>query len=218
MRPILAPSLEGIGSFNAGSARLVIANNGQLAMHKTEEQCQATKIVFAGRHTLDASQFRLLFTERTIPEVNPGESFPVNCIQAWHLYVSDKNDSGILVFGDASPGASQFIWTFQILPDNSIRVTHNPKPGDHMVLPPAPFVLSNGVPVSGVDMTITIDYGLFFDLRRFTKKFRYITQPISDDELGWVLVPESHSPIHSGTGGLNLTLQGGPLTLELVSK
>src|ERR1700733_9550269 len=55
MRPILTPSsLESVGSFSAEQARLMITNNGQLTMRRVEEQCQATKVVFAGRHTLDA--------------------------------------------------------------------------------------------------------------------------------------------------------------------
>ena len=218
MRPILTPtSLESVGSFSAEQARLMITNNGQLTMHRVEEQCQATKVVFAARHTLDASQFRVLFTQREIPDVMSGESFPVNCVQAWHLYVSDKNDSGILAFGDTAPGSTQFIWAFQILPDNSIRVTHEPRPGDHLELQP-PFSADAGSPITAIDMTIRVDYNLFFYLHRFTKPFRYITQTVADNELAWVLVPESHPPIPGGTGGINLIFQGGPMTVTLASK
>ena len=67
-------------------------------------------------------------------------------------------------------------------------------------------------------MTITVDYELFFDAHRFTKHLRYVTQTVANDALAWVLGPESHPPIPSGIGGLNLVLQGGPMTVTLVSK
>ena len=121
MRPVLIPSsIENSASFSPEQARLTITDNGQLAMRDVEFSCESKKIVFADTHTLNPSQFVILFTQRTIPIVEPGEQFRVDCIQAWHLYVADNRTNGILAFGDISPKESfQFIWAFDILPNNS---------------------------------------------------------------------------------------------------
>jgi hypothetical protein len=209
MRPILTPSSLENGSFSPESSRVLITNNGQLTMYNVEESCNATKVVFGGRHTLDPVTFELLFADRTVPDVKPGEPFPVECVQAWHLLISKNNDSGLLAFGDVptQPNGTQIIRAFQINSDKTIRVTHTPLPGDHLT--PDSFAAAIDVPITGIDMSVKINYDLFFHLHRFARYFRYITLPAANNGLTWVLVPETHARIPSGTGGLNLALIAG---------
>jgi len=221
MRPLLIPSFQETGTFSPEQAALNVTNSGQLSMHDVEYSCGTNKVVFANTHTLNPSRFVLLFTQRTIPDVKPGEQFRIDCIQAWHLYVSDNKANGILEFGDYNPAdpkvGEQFIWAFNILSDNSIQLTHNPHPGDHLVLNP-PDKQNVGLPISGVDMTATVSYSLFFGNWRFSKHFRYITRTDFRNSLVWALVPANYPPIPDGTGGLYLTLNGGPMTVTLNSK
>jgi len=219
MRPILTPSSLENGPFSTEQARLMITNNGQLTMYNVQQSCQATKVVFGGKHTLDAHQFSVLFTQRTVPDVKSGESFPANCVQAWHLLISINKDAGLLAFGDVPidvNNGTQFIWAFQINPDKSIRVTHTPQPGDRLI--PQSFASATEIPVTGIDMSVKTDYELFFHAHRFTRHFRFITQTVSNNGLAWVPVPETQPPIPSGMGGLDLTLSGGPMTVTLVSR
>jgi len=188
-------------------------------MHDAEYNCETNKVVFAETHTLNPSRFVLLFTQRNIPTVEPGEQFRIDCLQAWHLYVADDKTNGILAYGDPEPSgkAMQFIWYFNILPDNSIQATHSPHPGEHLVFnpPDKPHV---DCPISGIDMTATVSYSLFFGHWRFSKHFRYVTRIGSNNSLTWVLVPAKYPPLPDGIGGLNLTLNGDPVTVTLNSK
>ena len=219
MRPILVPSaVDSSTGFTPEQVALTVANNGQLAMHNVEYQCETNKIVFGNTDTLDPRRFVLLFSERQIPTVDSGDQFRIDCLQAWHLFVAANRSNGILVYGDTSPGSRQFIWAFDILPNNSIRMTKAPSPGDQVIPHAFSNVDNQSVPITGVDMTATVSYSLFFGHWRFSKHFRYITKAAPNNSLVWVLVPADYPTLRDGVGGLKLILEGGPLEVTLVSR